>query len=162
MNIRSGLNLILPVLLPVFLLPDLPGLAQESSPMKLIQNCSKIKRIRDKFKNTIQAPYVIDGCASKAILYGEPGQEAVIPVSVLGKQRYRIYFQTEGFEKPVFVKVCTLNKKVVFSNESDPSVSMFAFTATRTEKYFVEFFYTQSNNPDAVGCASVVIASREF
>lgn len=139
-----------------------PGFTQESSPMKLIQNCSKVKRIRDKFKTVIQAPYVIDGCASKAILCGEPGQEAIIPVSVLGKQRYRIYFQTEGFEKDVFVRVSTLNKKLIFTNQNDPTLSMFAFTATRTEKYFIEFIYTQSSNPDAVGCATVVVATREF
>ena len=161
---KTTLRLI-PLLLPLIffgLFVHHPGFSQESSPMKLIQNCSKIKRIRDKFKTIIQAPYVIEGCASKAILCGEPGQEAVIPVSVMGKQRYRIYFQTEGFEKQVFVKVSTLNKKLIFTNESDPSVSMFAFTATRTEKYFIEFFYSQSSNPDAVGCASVVIATREF
>jgi len=136
--------------------------AQQLSPMKQIQNCTKTKKIRDKFKASIKAPYEIDGCASKAILYGEPGQDAIIPVSVLGKQRYRIYFQHEGFEKDVFVRVSTLNKKLIFSNESDPSQNMFAFVAPRTEKYFVEFFFAQGSDPDAVGCVAVVIATREF
>jgi hypothetical protein len=39
---------------------------------------------------------------------------------------------------------------------------MYAFTAARTEKYFVEFVYSQSKNPDAVGCVALVLATREF
>lgn len=135
---------------------------QGPSPMSLIKSCTKAKKIRDKYKKQIQTPYVIEGCASKAILCGEPGHEAVIPVSVLGKQRYRFYFDNEGFDGKVYVKLSTLNKKVLFTNESDPDLNMFAFTATRTEKYFVEFFYSLSKNPDAVGCISVVVATREF
>lgn len=136
--------------------------AQVISPMKEIQNCNKTKKIRDKFKAVIQAPYEIDGCASKAILYGEPGHDAIIPVSVLGKQRYRFYFSNEGFDKNVTVRVSTLNKKIVFSNETDPAQNMFAFIAPRTEKYFVEFLFTKGSDPDAVGCVSVVVATREF
>lgn len=132
------------------------------SSMALIQSCTKAKKIRAKYKSQIQAPYEIEGCASRAILCGEPGHEAVIQVSVLGKQRYRFYFDNEGFEGRVFVRLSTLNKKVLFTNESEPELNMFAFTATRTEKYFVEFVYPQSKNPDAVGCVSVVVATREF
>jgi hypothetical protein len=121
-----------------------------------------MKKLREKFKDLIQAPYVMEGCASKAILCGEPGHTAIIPISILGKQRYRIYFQHEGFEKKVSVKISTLNKKVVFSSQDDPTSNMFAFVAPRTEKYFVEFLFEQSSNPDAVGCVSVVVATREF
>ena len=138
------------------------GQTETPSPMKLIQTCTKAKKIREKYKAQIQAPYEIEGCASKAILCGEPGHPAIIPLSVLGKQRYRFYFDNEGFEGKVFVRLSTLNKKILFTNEAEPELNMFAFTATRTEKYFVEFFYNQSKNPDAVGCISVVVATREF
>ena len=135
--------------------------AQVISPKKMMERCNKVKGLRDEFKKKILPPYLIEGCASKAILCGEPNQ-AVIPISVFGKQRYRLYFRDEGFEGKVFVRVMTLNKKEVFSNESDSTQTMYAFTPPRTDKYFVEFIYKQSTNPDAVGCVSVVLATREF
>jgi hypothetical protein len=136
--------------------------AQVISPKKLMERCNKIKGLREQFKKFVLPPYVIEGCASKAILCGEPNQEAVIPISVLGKQRYRIYFRDEGFDGKVYVRIMTLNKKEIFSNETDSTQTMYAFTAPRTDKYFVEFKYKQSSNPDAVGCVSVVLATREF
>jgi|GEM_PF-1107660 hypothetical protein len=136
--------------------------AQVISPKKIMERCNKTKGLRDQYKKFVLPPYVIEGCASKAILCGEPNQDAVIPISVLGKQRYRMYFRDEGFEGKVFVRVVTLNKKEVFNNETDSTQTMFAFTAPRTDKYFVEFNYKQSANPDAVGCVSVVLATREF
>ena len=141
---------------------DMPLHGQQPSPRKQMENCSKMKSLREKYKSVIQSPYVLEGCASRPVLCGEPGQQAIIPLSVLGKQHYRLYFDSEGFEGKVFVRVLTLNKKLIFSNENDPASTMFAFTATRTEKYFVEFNYVQSTNPDAVGCVSTVLATREF
>lgn len=149
-------------LLGLILLFNFPTNAQELSPIRLIQACNKAKNIKDKFKDKIQAPYHMEGNGSKAILCGEPDHEAIIPVSVIGKQRYRIYFHHEGFEGNVFVKISTLNKKIVFTNEDDPSKDLYSFVAPRTEKYFVQFVYTMSKNPDAVGCVSVAVASREF
>ena len=136
--------------------------AQVISPKKIMEKCNKTKGLRDQYKKIVLPPYVIEGCASKAILCGEPNQDAVIPISVLGKQRYRLYFRDEGFEGKVFVRVVTLNKKEIFNNGTDSTQTMFAFTAPRTDKYFVEFNYKQSANPDAVGCVSVVLATREF
>jgi hypothetical protein len=135
--------------------------AQVISPKKRMENCNKIKGLRDQYKSIVLPPYVIEGCASKAILCGEPSQ-AVIPISVLGKQRYRLYFKDEGFDGKVYVRVLTLNKKEIFNNQADTTQNMFAFTAPRTDKYFVEYVYKQSTNPDAVGCVSVVLATREF
>jgi hypothetical protein len=83
-------------------------------------------------------------------------------MSIIGKQKYRMYFSNEGFDGKVFVKVQTINKKLIFTNEADPSIDYFVFTPIRTEKYFVEFVYKQSANADAVGCVSVLLATREF
>lgn len=144
----------------LFLFQTIP--AQVVSPKKRMENCNKIKGLRQQYKSIVLPPYLIEGCASKAVLCGEPNQEAVIPISVLGKQRYRLYFKDEGFDGKVFVRILTLNKKEIFNNQSDTTQNMYAFTAPRTDKYFIEFNYKQSTNPDAVGCVSVILATREF
>ena len=147
--------------LSIFLVPAFLITGQNLSPKKQIENCQKTKSILDRYKKIVQEPYVIEGCASKAILCGENG-EGIIPMSIIGKQKYRMYFSNAGFDGKVFVKVQTINKKLIFTNEADPSIDYFAFTPIRTEKYFVEFVYKQSANPDAVGCVSVLLATREF
>lgn len=157
-TIQANFLKTIPVLL-FCLFHSLP--AQVVSPRKLMENCNKTKNLREKFKSIVLSPYVIEGCASKAVLCGEPSQ-AVIPISVLGKQRYRMYFKDEGFEGKVFVRVLTLNKKEIFNNEADTTINMYAFTPPRSDKYFVEYVYKQSKNPDAVGCVSLVLASRDF
>ena len=145
----------------IFFTPAFLITGQNLSPKKQIENCQKTKKLLDRYKKIVQIPYVIEGCASKPILCGENG-EAIIPMSIIGKQKYRMFFSNDGFDGKVFVKVQTINKKLIFTNEADPTVDYFAFTPIRTEKYFVEFVYKQSANPDAVGCVSVLLATREF
>jgi hypothetical protein len=129
-------------------LPSLQGFSQ----------CKSLKNQKAEFMEIIK-PYDFEGISGGII---GSGKTKNLSISVFAKVKYRLHFRSEGFDAPVIIKVVTVNRQVLWSNEKDPGNRMFEFTPQKADKYFVEFTAPVSSDDDARGCVSVALSSRPY
>ena len=120
--------------------------------------CKSLKNMKEEFRNVIK-PYDFEGISAGIL---NAGKTRSISVSVFSRVKYRLNFRTEGFDSPVIIKVVTVNRQVLWSNEKDTEASVFEFIPHKTDKYFVEFSAPGSSDEDARGCVAVVLSSRPY
>lgn len=128
----------------------LSGLAQAQ--------CKSLKSMKDEFMDLVK-PYDYEGISGGII---NAGKTKSISISVFSKVKYRLHFRTEGYDSPVIIRVVTVNRQLLWSNEKDPANLMYEFIPSKSDKYFVEFSAPGSSYDDARGCVAVVLSSRPY
>lgn len=120
--------------------------------------CKSLKSLKSEFMVLVK-PYDFEGISGGIL---SSGKTRSISVSVFSKVKYRLNFRTEGFEAPVTIRVVSINRQVLWTNEKDPGNLLYEFIPQKSDRYFVEFTAPESSNDDARGCVSVVLSSRPY
>jgi hypothetical protein len=120
--------------------------------------CKSLKEQKDEFIRIVK-PYDFEGISGGTLAAGKTRS---ISVSVFSKVKYRLHFRADGFDSPVIIKVLTVNRQQLWSNEKDPGNLSYEFIPQKSDKYFVEFSAPGSNYDDARGCVAVVLSSRPY
>jgi hypothetical protein len=125
---------------------------------KVAAQCKSLKTLKAELSGSIR-PYDFEGISAGVLSSGKSGS---ITISVFSKVKYRLLFNTDGFDAPVLIKVVSLNRQVLWTNEKDPEATIFDFVPTKAEKYFVEFSAPAGSGKDGKGCISVLLGSRSY
>jgi hypothetical protein len=125
---------------------------------KVAAQCKSLKTLKAELSGSIR-PYDFEGISAGVLGAGKSGS---ITISVFSKVKYRLRFSTEGFDAPVLIKVVSLNRQVLWTNEKEPESSIFDFVPQKTEKYFVEFSAPAGSGKEGKGCIAVVLGSRSY
>ena len=120
--------------------------------------CKSLREQKDEYIRIVK-PYDFEGISGGKLAAGKTRS---ISVSVFSKVKYRLYFRADGFDSPVIIRVLTVNRQLLWSNEKDPGLMMYEFIPHKSDKYFVEFSAPGSSFDDARGCVAVVLSSRPY
>lgn len=129
-----------------------------ATPLICSAQCKSLKEQKSEFVKLVK-PYDFEGISGGIL---NAGKTRNISVSVFSKVKYRLHFRTEGFDSPVIIRVMTLNRQLLWSNEKDPGNVLYEFIPSKSDKYFVEFSAPGSAYDDVRGCVSVVLSSRPY
>lgn len=120
--------------------------------------CKSLKTLKAEFMEIIR-PYDIEGISGGTLMAGKTRS---ISISVFSKVKYRLNFRTDGFDTPAIIRVVSINRQILWTNEKDPGNLLYEFIPQKSDRYFVEFSAPESSNDDSRGCVTVVLSSRPY
>jgi len=120
--------------------------------------CKSLKTLKAEFMEIIR-PYDFEGISGGTLMAGKTRS---ISITVFSKVKYRLNFRTDGFDAPAIIRVLSINRQILWTNEKDPGNLLYEFIPQKSDRYFVEFSAPESSNDDSRGCVTVVLSSRPY
>lgn len=120
--------------------------------------CKSLKTLKAEFMDIIR-PYDFEGISGGTLMAGKTRS---ISITVFSKVKYRLNFRTDGFDAPAIIRVLSINRQILWTNEKDPGNLLYEFIPQKSDRYFVEFSAPESSNDDSRGCVTVVLSSRPY
>lgn len=116
------------------------------------------KETRKKVKAGLQE-YVFETASSKQFnAFREPRKVIDATFSVYSDEQYRIINLCSGFNQKVVFSIYDSKKKLIYTNDKDPSEKSFDFKALETGDYTIRFNFSEESTP--TGCVSFAVGYK--
>ncbi|MFY8033958.1 MAG: hypothetical protein ACOVMN_05525 [Flexibacteraceae bacterium] len=116
------------------------------------------KETRKKVKAGLKE-YVFETASSKQFnAFREPRKVIDATFSVYADEQYRVLNLCAGFKQKVIFSIYDSKKKLIYSNDKNPTETSFDFKALETGDYTIRFNFTEESTP--TGCVSFAVGYK--